>query len=657
MSYLHQPRFHFKGRFQADTSTINNDVRHYKSDSFKPQFQAQMVGQGSGEDQRTNGYWNPEGSGAWRMLGCRVTGATLNGQLLTQPSADAVIGLRLGGSDSRVAGKLVDLDPQQQLVSQIWGLQFILADGMGNRLLEADFEVSPFIDLWKRQQVSQNFDQTLAASYQSRLIHVRWGKLSGSPLLQALKAASEPGLLSIRFNVFGFDRAPDAPDYSTGVVIGTIGPSKAHEPAHFTVGRQMVPLINPGFMVPTYGVGSFQCVVRARSKVLTADFGNCLPIVTAAGDLLPIGDLWMGVARDVNVEHGACIDAQAVALLGPVPYQNEGWAEQTAGIVDFPFHDKPDAAALLADHPLVLLQKAGSTTYRVLNRESIAGLFVRADNYVFRLNPGEQAIVDLWASRYGKPAAMDVRLGLIPSDQTIIGGAGTGATLNAETWPIPDVAQPPDALLFPGAQGDSVTVQIDSSGRGHFTIAASPEGPGTPRGYLDGQVYALGYTIVNAPANYVYSPWYFLSVLLWDLWEIPATPTWFRDILPIFEQYGNLYPIMSRHFIDLRDYDSVVKHVRILKLAFSLPITDPNHMPVSRDLSAAKRAGILQWLDTPGSDGLPIKGQPEDRPSLSPPRFTRSTPPRRKTKHLDPGGKLDFVNQVIATHSNKAEPS
>ena len=144
MSYLGWPRLHFTGRFQADTSTVNNDVRHYKSDAFEPQFQKMMVGQGAGNNQRTNGYWNPEGTGAWRMLGCRITGTAQQGKLITDERDDATIGLLIAGSNDRVAGKLVDLDPQQQAVSQIWGLRIALDDLQGNRLLDSEYMVSTF---------------------------------------------------------------------------------------------------------------------------------------------------------------------------------------------------------------------------------------------------------------------------------------------------------------------------------------------------------------------------------------------------------------------------------------------------------------------------------------------------------------------------------
>jgi hypothetical protein len=60
---------------------------------------------------------------------------------------------------------------------------------------------------------------------------------------------------------------------------------------------------------------------------------------------------------------------------------------------------------------------------------------------------------------------------------------------------------------------------------------------------------------------------------------------------------------MSKRLVDLSDYDSVKKHRAILELAFSLDPSDPNYMPVSRDLSAAKRTTILKWLRQQNSDG------------------------------------------------------
>jgi hypothetical protein len=75
------------------------------------------------------------------------------------------------------------------------------------------------------------------------------------------------------------------------------------------------------------------------------------------------------------------------------------------------------------------------------------------------------------------------------------------------------------------------------------------------------------------------------------------------DIAPIFTQYGNLYPIMSQRLVDLSNPESVKHNLKILQLAFSLDIADPNYMPVTRDLSAGKRTAIQRWLDRLAKEG------------------------------------------------------
>jgi hypothetical protein len=51
MSYLSNTRLIFTGRFQADVSTVNNDVRHFDDASFDKvfqEFQTIKVGMGGG---------------------------------------------------------------------------------------------------------------------------------------------------------------------------------------------------------------------------------------------------------------------------------------------------------------------------------------------------------------------------------------------------------------------------------------------------------------------------------------------------------------------------------------------------------------------------------------------------------------------------------
>lgn len=87
-------------------------------------------------------------------------------------------------------------------------------------------------------------------------------------------------------------------------------------------------------------------------------------------------------------------------------------------------------------------------------------------------------------------------------------------------------------------------------------------------------------------------------------WDNP--PTWYDSIQPVFQQYANLYPVM-KHFIDLGNYEQVKNYAKMLARAFRLPEEDPNAMPVTRDLSPAKRAAILQWLTNPLEGTRPMK--------------------------------------------------
>ena len=161
----------------------------------------------------------------------------------------------------------------------------------------------------------------------------------------------------------------------------------------------------------------------------------------------------------------------------------------------------------------------------------------------------------------------------------------------------PDVATPPGALHF-----ETHAVTNDD---GIATMKVSGTDPGTPRWFnkgtdygIDGQVYGIrpsftDPTLASGPVN----QWDFVSVLLWSGFSASDPVTW-TDVQPIFQQYANLYPVMLR-FLNLADPAALEANLPLLKLAFGLPITDPNTMPVTRDLSPAKRAAVLAWLDNP----------------------------------------------------------
>ncbi len=635
MSYLGFPRIHFAGRFQADVSTVNNDVRHFDVDQFRSDFQQPMeVKNETIVD--FNGYWNPEGSGAFRLLNCKITSAVLDGRVCTRPKDDPVIGLVVVGSNDRVAAKLVDLDPQQQFVSQIWGLSVCLVDENGVAAFRGEFGVAPFIDLWRRQHGDVFYEQHLAAAYQSILADVKWFDFANSPCLTALEARSDRGLLSIRMNVFGYDRTPGASDFGAGRVTGTIGPAVASEPKHFVLGRQLTASLAPDLSAAN-NVCNIQAKVHESTESVCVDFGNALPIINPAGDLEDLGSLAFGILKDASVEQGAALAADQFVRLGTIPYRGKNWLFKTAGVADFRFGENPAAKALIHDHPLAVVKLGDKGQYTVLNRETVDGLYVRADAFVYRLNPSDSTEIDFYATKYGRPLATTVSTQ--PTDGGgIMGGAGTGDT--TLSIPVPTVNAPAGVIQFHSE------FETDTNGRGRLTISAHARGPKTPRTYIDGQLYGIGYQVKDLPVGYVANPFNFISILAWDRFDVPEHPTWFEHIQPILTQYANLYPIMSNRLVDLRDYDSVVGNLGIIRLGFSLPLDNPNSMPVTRDLSANKRRTILKWIDS------------KDPRTGLPPRGHAPSPPKRQKAAAAQHGEVvgsdfssasdaDFLRQVM----------
>jgi hypothetical protein len=215
--------------------------------------------------------------------------------------------------------------------------------------------------------------------------------------------------------------------------------------------------------------------------------------------------------------------------------------------------------------------------------EITSGEYVRADKFVFRMNPGKgetdnQVVTNLYATKFGQPLA----------DQPVTVNyvdMGTGAAK-------------PLAISFP-----NVTSATDAKGMTELKIGASD--PGNQRGFIDGQLYGLSVALhgdTSGPLN----PSNIISILVWTAFKADSPVTWHGSIQAIFQQYENLYPVMKR-FLELGNYDQVCENVKLLSVAFGLDSTDPNSMPVTRDLSEAKRKSILSWLHPLGG-GKPLLG-------------------------------------------------
>lgn len=549
MSYLHSPRLVFAGKFQADPSTINNDPQHFNSSVFRSSYELPGA---------TNGWWNPSGSGAWRFRDCTVKQVVYrDGTTCDDPNIDPIVGAPINDSDIQVEGKLVDLDSEQQMVSQIWGFQVLL--GQAGQGFRADFKVAPFADIWVRVP-SGKPDSFFCAFYQSVLLNIQWGLIEGSRFFQELSAnGSGPQQLSIRFNVDFFNDDRSSPEFTFGRVVGAIGLHDPSEPCHFIAGRALQP-------APQSPLNKAYAVLDG--SMLTLDMGNSIPAASVGGPSMDMGKLYAALIPSEG----------APELLGEIPYNSSGWYEQTCGIVSFPLSSQQIEAA--ASTPLGIVQ---SGTNDVMLAESPDGVWLRADSFVFRLDPGESASTTFYATKFGRPLANETIS--LEYDPTLMQGQITQGPLPG---PAP-VGEPQSALTF------DKRIITREDGTAELTLTASD--PGNPRRYIDGQVYGVTYGPGDsAPAvGSVQNPSQILNALVFTGYQMPDEPDWMIDVQPIFQQYANLYPVM-RPIVDLADYASVVSRQGGLSYVFSLPTSDPNYMPVTRDLSNAKREMLLKWL-------------------------------------------------------------
>jgi len=559
VSYLSTPRLHFAGKFQADVSTVNNDPEHFDSAKFRSSYQ--LPGPGA-----TNGWWNPNGTGAWRFFECTVGRVVYaDGSICDDPMLDPVVGAPLNDLDSRVEGKLVDLDPEQQMVSQIWGFQVLLGrpgHGFGFR---SDFEVAAFSDIWGRfpQKID---DSTFGAFYQSVLNLIEWAGDGGSRFLKELAGKKPPQQLSIKFNVDAFNNDAKSPQFTFGRVVGSIGPHVSGEPRHF-VGRCLPVVTAPPGNPPLPFNPAY---AQLDDGVLSIDLGNSLPIASPAGPIADQGPLYAALQPASGPP----------VLLAEIIYQSPDWYAATAGVVSM----KLNAGQLKQAQttPLCVVQSTPNGLQPLL-LEVANGEFLRADDFVFRFNPGESKSTKLYATIFGKPAPKQ-KISLTYDPSAMQAQATAGAVPGPQKVGVPEAAFTFPASLATGADG---TVELKMKAGD----------PGNPRRYIDGQLYGVTYQLgaTPPPIGSVQNGNQMLSALVFSGYPEPKSPTWVEHVQPIFEQYANLYPVM-RPIVDLSNYASVIGKRSILQKVFSTPITNPNYMPVTRDLSEGKRQMLLKWL-------------------------------------------------------------
>ena len=183
------------------------------------------------------------------------------------------------------------------------------------------------------------------------------------------------------------------------------------------------------------------------------------------------------------------------------------------------------------------------------------------------------------ALKFGNPVPDGTEISMTMKDNAEAttyteGTLGTGGTKGIEKLSIPY-----DALSFP----TSVKTL-----NGIATFDMTCKDPKNPRGHVDGQVYFLDYNFSNNPITKDIND--IVSVMVYD--QEVANNASAPDVLA---KFGRIYKIMG--FLADEEKIEEIDMRNMIKTLLQRPMTNLVHMPVTRDLSAAARNKIVDWVD------------------------------------------------------------
>jgi len=628
MSFLNTPRLIFSGDFLADVPTANNLAAHYDNATFTEE-DLQYT------EDRTKGAWNPEGGSIFNFENCTVQKLVLQGDDLT---SEEVIGeLSIEGAGGKSPGKMVDLDPEQQMCSELWGVQLRILTKDNKLLLRGTIEPVAFRKLQMRQTKGFKVNgQPIGATWTSVLKDIYWEDkhIGSSRFFKELKTTTQGNKLSLNLNVFGYfnnkytnkDHKIIHPRFTLGRVLGAIGPWFQGEPQLFVPGRKMYGV----YELPQLGIffANTNFVFDKQNKRLTIDFGASFPIADAYGTISRTDNLVLGVSHEsltnAPSRKKVYIKDSDFTPISKVNYeQGNTWLLKTGGIIDIQI-TSDDLCEKLSNHQLILLSQS-EDGFQLVARESIDGYLLRADNFVQRLDCGETHEVKFYAYQWGE----SLKQGSVQTayvDMSQLSPNSQAATHSGDYrdvyWYILD-NKPNNGITFDSEisiHDGLASMKLTGNPIGYPRKANQVKyisrdrknielGEKVNFDFLEGQLYFIGYNIkgsIEDPAENATMPENMISTHLRSEFKIPDTPVW-RDnddnepdnIKAIMSRYGNLYPIMSKYLIDLNDPEALIKKTEILLFSFTRTIEDPLYMPVTRDLSESKRQTIIKWLKNP----------------------------------------------------------
>ncbi|NNB84376.1 hypothetical protein [Corallococcus exiguus] len=411
----------------------------------------------------------------------------------------------------------------------------------------------------------------------------------GPTILAAAKQPYKPWI-----NYTTKEPLPEQPlyEFNYGKLVGSVGPCLDGEPVFAVPARNLAQIQNPNPALSAWWAPAQLNLGSTPS--LTLDLGNSLPV------RLPGRPLWSEQLGTLSLAYytGSGASKTYTTIVPSIDYSNPDFIDKQSGMLVVTNFGGVDPNTL-ANLPLALRSTTNSGTQTLLEENS-EGLSLRADQFIYRMNPGMQTTpgfqlgetntVNLYVRKFGRVEGTEqlkVALNtLSPSAAaqytlSTLGTSGTNGISEA------NISTPTGKL-----QLSSNVVSVTG---GKATVTLTGTDPGNPRGYVDGQVYFTQYTFSPTVADYNADPNDLVSVQIYQQTPITGTPTWVNGIGDILRQYGMLYPIMGR--FQLWTYDGVINNREKIARVLGLDISQPLHMPVSRDLSAIKLQLILNWFN------------------------------------------------------------
>ena len=545
------------------------------------------------------------------------------------PKLDLLIGAAVETNPFSVEGKIVSIDVYTQNKSILFGVTLGVRQSAHSQDFALTGEWLPNSVLHQnawRQVLCDDSDLDThydGARSVSKLRNVQWADPLASEAMRQLRDTSKRygGQLAMSITLYDFSYNPNAGNFSYGRVSGTIGIARRDEPRFFEGDRLLSfeYVDQPHLTWPENDSCSNERYAQWRPfwayrapfkvhkyrRVLTVDFSSSFAR-NLHGGVRDIGDLFLGVLRSPDGRH-FCVD-----LIDAIDYHGDRCQSASSCVVDYPL-DK-DQLKLVHSHQLVVVkprQQLTSTittfplciapvlsilsrkwsrhSYDMVVMMMEQRYYVRPYNhYTFFMEKDDIALVDFLVTSLGKPVR-----------------GKTVQLKSANPWVTP-------------SNGVTFNREATTTSNGHANFVFFANSIGYPRRDLDldGQVYQFVYHVkgepllchdevkiargteaVEATCTDAVTLKIF-SDIHYDSGDHPFT--WNDHVEPVLSQYARLYPQMKR-VVDLGRYDDVTKPqiIHLLNFTLLLDINHPNHMPVSRDLSATKRKMILEWLARP----------------------------------------------------------